>query len=126
MSLLRYIDAEGRERDVEDVNHLYELIQRRHVGYDSLVWDEDEKRWLAARDHKRFRRIREIAAASPPPLQPWSTPVPRPAVPAAQPRQQVYKSPLMQPVIRFPTSMYPKGQLPNQSGSKPSKPATTR
>lgn len=85
MSLLRYIDAEGREQDVNDVNHLYELIQGRHVGYDSLVWDEEEGRWLAARDHKLFRRIREIAAASPPPLQPWSTPAPQHSVPRRSP-----------------------------------------
>jgi hypothetical protein len=96
MSLLRYIDAEGREQDVSDVNHLYELIQTKRVGYDSLVWDEEEQRWVAARDHDFFRRIREIAAASPAPqLSPSVALQRKPArVPATPP--QLYKSPLMQ------------------------------
>jgi hypothetical protein len=95
MSILRYIDPEGREQDVDDVNHLYELIQGKHVGYDSLVWDDEDQRWVAARDHYFFRRIREIAAASPAPQQPWSAPSQHPArTVAIQP--QVYKSPRMQ------------------------------
>jgi hypothetical protein len=37
MAILRYIDAEGREKDVIDVNHLYELIQERSISFDSLI-----------------------------------------------------------------------------------------
>lgn len=95
MSLLRYIDPEGREQDVEDVNHLYELIQSKRVGYETLVWDDEERRWVAARDHEFFRRIRQIAAASPTP-QPVAAASPAEAkrMPAGAP--QVYTSPLMQ------------------------------
>jgi hypothetical protein len=96
MAILRYIDAEGREQDVDDVNHLYELIQDRHVSFDSLVWDDEQRRWVAARNHDFFRRIREIAAASPAPVQPWSAPPPRQPTPAVKPAPQVYESPLMQ------------------------------
>jgi hypothetical protein len=96
MAILRYIDTEGREQDVDDVNHLYELIQERRVSFDSLVWDDEQRRWVAARNHEFFRRIREIAAASPTPLQPWSAPSPRQPTPAVAPALQVYKSPLMQ------------------------------
>jgi hypothetical protein len=96
MAILRYIDAEGREQDVDDVNHLYELIQDRHVSFDSLVWDDEQRRWVAARNHEFFRRIREIAAASPAPVQPRSAPSPRQPTPAVKPPPQVYKSPLMQ------------------------------
>jgi len=94
--ILRYIDAEGREQDVDDVNHLYELIQENRVSFDSLVWDDEERRWVAARSHEFFRRIREIAAASPPQLQPWSAPLPRQPTSSVPPAPQVYKSPLMQ------------------------------
>jgi len=108
--MLRYIDAEGREQDVGDVNHLYELIQGQHVGYDSLVWDEEQQRWMPARDHQFFRRIREIAADSPAPHQPWSAPPPQPArTVAAQARQ--YKSPLMQH----------KNSIADEAGSGPQK-----
>ena len=91
MPILRYIDPKGREQNVEDVNHLYELIQSKDVGYESLVWDDQDQRWLTARDHPLFQRIREIAAASP---------VPQPRT--AQPERtsgtvpKVYRSPLMQ------------------------------
>jgi hypothetical protein len=96
MAILRYIDAEGREQDVDDVNHLFELIQERRVSFDSLVWDDEQRRWVAASDHEFFRRIREIAAASPTPPQPWSAPPPRQPTPAVKPAPQIYKSPLMQ------------------------------
>src|SRR6516165_2182451 len=62
MSVLRYIDGEGRERVVDDVNHLFELIKSRQIQSTNLVWDEGEGRWISARDHEFFRRIREIAA----------------------------------------------------------------
>jgi len=96
MSLLRYIDAEGREQDVSDVNHLYELIQMKRVGYDSLVWDDEQRRWVAARDHNFFRRIREIAAASPAPQQSRSALSPREPARAPATPPQLYKSPLME------------------------------
>ncbi|MDT4737074.1 hypothetical protein [Bradyrhizobium sp. WYCCWR 12699] len=125
MSILRFIDAEGREQDVHDVDHLYELIQARHVGYDSLVWSDEEGRWLAARDHKFFRRIREIAAASPVPPQPWSSPTAAPlqpwSAPPPLPSQQsermalppkVFNSPLVNPAA------YPASAEPDASKSK--------
>ena len=64
MSVLRYIDGDGRERVIDDVNHLFEAIKARQIQNNSLVWDEGECRWVTARDHEFFRRIREIAAAS--------------------------------------------------------------
>jgi hypothetical protein len=80
MAILRFIDADGRENDVEDIDQLYELIQSRQISLQSLVWDDGEQRWLVASDHEFFRRIREIAAAAStpapmrPPLQPWAKP----------------------------------------------------
>jgi hypothetical protein len=62
MSVLRYIDGDGREQVVDDVNHLFEVIKARQIQNNSLVWDEGERRWITARDHEFFRRIREIAA----------------------------------------------------------------
>jgi hypothetical protein len=62
MSVLRYIDGDGRERVIDDVNHLFEVIKARQIQNNSLVWDEGECRWIAARDHEFFGRIREIAA----------------------------------------------------------------
>jgi hypothetical protein len=99
VAILRSIDAEGREKDVSDVNHLYELIQERSISFDSLIWDDEQRRWVAARDHEFFRRIREIAAAAPTAhttLLPWPrAPSSQPMQPAA-PAPQIYKSPLMQ------------------------------
>jgi hypothetical protein len=106
MSMLRYINAEGREQDVDHVDHLYKLIQGQQVGYDSLVWDDEQQRWMPARDHKFFRRIQEIAAASPAPRQLGSASTPQPArTVATQPQQ--YKSPLMQH----------KNTIPDEAGS---------
>jgi hypothetical protein len=91
MAILRFIDADGRENDVEDIDQLYELIQARQIGLQSLVWDDREQRWQVASDHEFFRRIREIAAAAStaapvqPPLQPWAKPPidpPKPSKPA--------------------------------------------
>jgi hypothetical protein len=65
---------------VEDIDRLYELIQAREIGLQSLVWDDGQQRWLVASDHEFFRRIREIAAAAAtpapvrPPVQPWAKP----------------------------------------------------
>jgi len=112
MSILRYIDAEGREQDVDDVNHLYELIQGKSVGYDSLVWDDEQRRWVAARDHVFFRRIREIAAASPAPQQPRSAPPPGQPSRAVATAPRVYKSPLMQH----------RNPIPAETSSVPQKP----
>jgi hypothetical protein len=93
--MLRYIDAEGREQDVDDVNQLFELIQGKSLSYDSLVWDENQHRWISARDHKFFRRIREIAAASPTP-RPWSAPPPQHPARLAATQPQQYQSPRIQ------------------------------
>ena len=62
MSVLRYIDRDGRERVIDDVNHLFEQIKCRQIQDSSLVWDEGESRWITARDLELFQRIREIAA----------------------------------------------------------------
>jgi hypothetical protein len=63
MSVLRYIDGDGREQVIDDVNHLFDVIKARQIQNNSLVWDEGECRWITARDHEFFRRIREIATA---------------------------------------------------------------
>jgi hypothetical protein len=118
MAILRYIDAEGREQVVDDVNHLYELIQERRVSFDSLVWDDDDRRWVAARNHEFFRRIREIAAASPTPLQPWSAPPSGQPTPAVAPAPQVYKSPLMQHRNPAPEGAASASKKPNSNWFK--------
>jgi hypothetical protein len=64
MSVLRYIDRDGRERVIDDVNHLLEQIRCRQIQDSSLVWDEGESRWITARDLELFQRIHEIAADS--------------------------------------------------------------
>jgi hypothetical protein len=70
MSVLRYIDAAGKERDIADIDHLYELIQAGQIGYDSLVRDDKAGRWVPARDHELFVRIRTIANQPPALSQP--------------------------------------------------------
>jgi hypothetical protein len=126
MALLRYIDAEGRENEVDDVNHLYELIQGQRVSFESLVWDGEQQRWVRARDHEFFRRIREIAAAAPTPLtglQSWSaSPSRDPGQPTA-PTPPVYKSPLMQHKNANPDAME---SAPTKPKSKWFKPIHTR
>jgi hypothetical protein len=62
MPLLRFIDPDGKEQDVADINHLYELIQASRIGYDSLIRDDIAGRWMPARDHELFVRIRNIAS----------------------------------------------------------------
>jgi hypothetical protein len=85
MSVLRFIDGDGRERVIDDVNHLFELIKSHQIQGSSLVWDEGESRWIGARDHEFFRRIREIAADSD---------APKPSATAAEsPAGHVYVSP---------------------------------
>jgi hypothetical protein len=64
MSVLRYIDRDGRERVIDDVNHLFEQIKCRQIQGSNLVWDEGESRWRTARDLELFQRIHEIAADS--------------------------------------------------------------
>jgi hypothetical protein len=64
MSVLRYIDGDGRERVIDDVDHLFEQIKCRQIQDSSLVWDEGESRWISARDLEFFLRIRELAADS--------------------------------------------------------------
>jgi hypothetical protein len=58
---LRFIDAEGKERDVTDVDQLYELIRSGQFNYESLVRDVNSERWVRAHDHELFVRIRKIA-----------------------------------------------------------------
>jgi hypothetical protein len=62
MSVLRYIDDDGRERVIDDVNHLFEQIKGCRIQDSTLVWDEGESRWIPARDLELFQRIVEIAA----------------------------------------------------------------
>jgi hypothetical protein len=76
--LLRYIDAEGREQSVADIDALYEAIRARQVGYESLVFDDTAGRWVKAADHPLFVRIREIAGQQAPPA-------PAPVVPMVAP-----------------------------------------
>jgi hypothetical protein len=61
MPLLRFLDPDGEERDIADINHLFELIQTGVVSYDSLILDDNAGRWVPARDHEFFVRIRNIA-----------------------------------------------------------------
>jgi hypothetical protein len=79
MSALRYIDRDGREQVIDNINYLFELIKSRQFQSTNLVWDEGENRWICARDHEFFRRIREIAADSG---------APKPSAAAADPPRQ--------------------------------------
>jgi hypothetical protein len=75
MPLLRFIDVDGKEQDATDVNNLYELIQAGRLGYDSFVRDESSGRWVPARNHELFVRIRDIAMQAPAPRAPSSPPI---------------------------------------------------
>jgi hypothetical protein len=66
-SLLRFVDGEGRERTVGDLNHLYDLIRAGQIDYDTLVWDHLAEHWVKAHDHGFFRGLAEAAA---PPISP--------------------------------------------------------
>jgi hypothetical protein len=68
MPLLRFIDPDGKEQDVADINHLYELIQTGRISYESLAYDDKAGRWMPARDHELFVRIRNIANQTAPNL----------------------------------------------------------
>jgi hypothetical protein len=68
MPLLRFLDPDGEERDIVDINHLFELIQTGLVSYDSLVLDDNAGQWVPARDHEFFVRIRNIARQNPSPV----------------------------------------------------------
>jgi hypothetical protein len=95
---LRFLALWARQRWTERVENEADC-----VGFDSLVWDDEQRRWVAARDHVLLLRIREIAAASPVTQQPWSAPSSRQQeAPAVVPKAKVYKSPLMQ--HKIPTS----------------------
>lgn len=61
MPLLRFLDPDGEERDIADINHLFELIQAGWVSYESLIHDDNAGRWVPARDHEFFVRIRNLA-----------------------------------------------------------------
>jgi len=63
MPLLRFIDVSGKEQDIADLNHLYQLITAGQVSYDSLVRDEKAGRWVPAREHELFVRIRSVASS---------------------------------------------------------------
>ncbi len=59
--LLRFIDADGHEQEVADIDGLYNLIRAGSISYESLVRDDATGRWIKAADHPLFHRIREIA-----------------------------------------------------------------
>jgi hypothetical protein len=61
MPLLRFIDPDGKEQDVADIKHLHELIQTGRISYESFAYDDKAGRWMPARDHELFVRIRNIA-----------------------------------------------------------------
>jgi len=123
MAILRYIDSDGHEQDVGAVNHLHYLIKSRQIRQDSLIWDDDETRWIPARDHEFFRRVRDIAAETlpsemrrvrpaPVPAVPPEPPQPdRPSVPPTSPPQTTpyYSSPLMQHQNSAPHPAISKG-----------------
>jgi hypothetical protein len=66
-SLLRFVDGDGQEKTVGDLNHLYDLIRAGRIDYDTLVWDALAEQWVRAHDHEFFRGLEEAAA---PPLSP--------------------------------------------------------
>jgi hypothetical protein len=66
-SLLRFVNGEGREQAVKDLNHLYDLIRDGQIDYDTLVWDAHAEQWVRAHDHKFFRGLEDAAA---PPISP--------------------------------------------------------
>jgi hypothetical protein len=47
-SLLRFVNGEGREQAVKDLNHLYDLIRDGQIDYDTLVWDAHAEQWVRA------------------------------------------------------------------------------
>ncbi len=73
MPLLRFIDPDGREQDVADVNQLYELVKAGKVNYESLVRDEKSGLWVHARDHEFFVRVRKLAGQAPEARHPLSS-----------------------------------------------------
>src|SRR5580698_3858095 len=54
MALLRFIDTDGREQDVADIDGLHDLILDGRIGYESLVRDGASGRWVKADDHPLF------------------------------------------------------------------------
>jgi hypothetical protein len=60
-SLLRYVDGDGREKTVGDLNHLYDLIRAGRIDYDTLVWDALAEHWVRAHSHQLFRELEEAA-----------------------------------------------------------------
>jgi hypothetical protein len=84
--LLRFIDANGHEQEVAEIDGLYNLIRAGGIGYESLVRDDATGRWVKAADHPLFLRIREITGqqqASAPPAPVVTAPVrPTPVAPA--------------------------------------------
>jgi hypothetical protein len=65
-SLLRFVDGDGREKTVGDLNHLYDLIRAGRIDYDTLVWDALAEHWVRAHNHELFRELEEAA----PPISP--------------------------------------------------------
>jgi hypothetical protein len=66
-SLLCFVDDDGREKTVRDLNHLYDLIRAGRIDYDTLVWDALSGQWVKAHNHELFRGLEEAAA---PPIDP--------------------------------------------------------
>jgi hypothetical protein len=60
-SLLRYVDGDGREKTVGDLNHLYDLIRAGRIDCDTLVWDALAEHWVSAHSHQLFRELEEAA-----------------------------------------------------------------
>jgi|SRR6185312_235083 len=79
MPLLHFIDIDGREQDVENIEALYDLIRAGRINYESLVRDDVAGRWVKAAEHNLFKRIREIAAQQQvsAPAQVYAAPEPR-------------------------------------------------
>jgi hypothetical protein len=72
MTFLRLIDLDGKEHYAVDVAQLYELIKAGKVNYECLVRDDSQERWVRAREHPYFIRIRNLATETASAIPPHS------------------------------------------------------
>lgn len=103
----KYIDLEGTEREVADLEGLVDAIRRGRVGPDTLLFDADRDRWAPAGQHDAYRvaalsESRSTESGSdtlpahaatgtdPPPPEPDATPARGPGVLGRRPAQVAF------------------------------------
>jgi hypothetical protein len=61
MVALFFIDAEGRERQADNVTQLADAYRSRQINSATLVRDNDDRSpWIRAAQHELFCRVRQI------------------------------------------------------------------